>query len=95
MDFIDHDFVRMIRDKFSDEVFYVIKNIEIFQNFSGVTKNSFYTDYNRFKIYTKDLKYFYHKWYGRKYIARIKLFFRAMKLSVKHKKIDFFKEIFT
>lgn len=94
LDFIDHDFVRMIRSKFNDKMFYVIQNIEIFQNFSGVTKNPFSTDFNRFKIYIKDLRYFYKKWYERQIIANIKLVFRAIKLSIRHKRIDFFKEVF-
>lgn len=95
LDCVDHDFVKMVHEKFNNEIFYVIYDIEIFQNFSGVTKNSFSADFNRFRIYKKDLQYFNTKWYGKKSIANKILFSRAIKLSIQHKKFDFIKVFFT
>lgn len=91
LDCVDHDFVKTVRRTFPDNVFYVIPELEIFQNFSGVTKNSLDSDLNRFRIYLKDSRYFYKKWYKSVRSANIYLLFRALKLSLQHENFVFLK----
>ena len=91
LDCVDHDFVKAVRKTFSGNVFFVMSELEIFQNFSGVTKNSFDSDIIRFKIYLKDARYFYKKWYKSARSANISLFIRALKLSLQHKNFVFLK----
>ncbi len=91
LDCVDHDFVKTVRKAFSENVFYVISELELFQNFSGVTKNSCDSDVIRFQIYLKDARYFYKKWYKSARSANIYLLFRALKLSLLHKNFVFLK----
>lgn len=91
LDMVDHDFVETVRKHFGNEVFYVIQDLEIFQNFSGVTKNSRQSDLVRFKILVKDQTYFYKKNYDDTVYNKRKLFMRALKLSVQHRTMAFYK----
>jgi len=91
LDCVDHDFVKAVRKAFSKNVFYVISELELFQNFSGVTKNPCESDVKRFQIYLKDARYFYKKWYKSVRSANIYLLFRALKLSLQHKNFVFLK----
>lgn len=90
LDFVDHDFIRQIhQNNFSIAI---CSDIVLSQNFSGVTKNSFNQDYNRFKIYIKDAKNYYEKYFPRKKIKNV-LFPRTLKLTLIHRKINFIKEL--
>ena len=91
LDCVDHDFVKTIRARGAGNLFYVISGLEIFQNFSGVTKNSLEADVNRFKIYLKDAQYFYKKWYKNAWSANLYMWLRALKLSIYHKNFVFLK----
>ena len=95
LDCVDYDFVNTIRQYFTDEIFFVIEDYEIFQNFSGVTKNAFESDYTRFKIYLKDFRYFYKKWYRKSFYSEKILLARAIKLSLIHRNFSFMKIYFT
>lgn len=91
LDMVDHDFVKTVKEKFGSDIFHVIDDISIFQNFSGVTKNSLSSDLTRFKILIKDQTYFYHKHYGKKGLcySNKKLLLRAVKLCIQHKTFKF------
>ena len=89
LDCVDYDFINMIRQVISKDIFYIMKNIEIYQNFSGVTSNTFESDLARFKIYVKDFRYYSKKW-NKKNVSSI-LFKRALKLVLIHKNFIFFK----
>lgn len=91
LDCVDHDFVKTVRGRWAENLFYVISELEIFQNFSGVTKNSLEADVNRFKIYLKDAQYFYKKWYKNAWSANLYMLLRALKLSIHHKNFLFLK----
>lgn len=95
LDCVDHDFVKSVRRTFSDNLFYVITDMEVFQNFSGVTKNSLESDIVRFKIYIKDARYFYSKWYKNTFSIEVLLFLRALKLSFTHKTFVFLRHLLT
>jgi len=94
LDYVDHDFVNSVKEKFGNDVFFVIQDLKINQNFSGVSNNSFESDFSRFKIYAKDLKYYHQKWYGTKKTAIRQLYLRAVKLCLKHKCFDFLKVLY-
>lgn len=90
LDMVDHDFVKTIRnDNELKDSFYVINELRIQQQFSGVTKNSFNSDKTRFEILCKDSNYFFKKWYGKSDYKMLLL--RAVKLTVQHRKIYFLK----
>ena len=90
LDLVDFDFINTCKKQFGYDIFFVIKQIEIFQHFSGVEKNSFVSDYNRFKIYCKDQNYFYKKHYNANFYSIFRLLLRALKLSLMHKNFRFF-----
>lgn len=89
LDYVDHDFVSSFKIKFGHEKIFVIKNLIINQNFSGVTKNSFNSDFNRFKIFKNDYTKYCKKWNIKKY--KNSLLKRAFKLCYIHKTISFIK----
>lgn len=91
LDLVDHDFVETVRQVYGNGLFYIIQNLEIFQNFSGVTKNSLQSDLTRFEILIKDQTYFYKKNYDNILYSKWKLFLRALKLAIQHKNMAFFK----
>lgn len=91
LDLVDHDFVETVRQVYGNGIFYIIQNLEIFQNFSGVTKNSLQSDLTRFEILIKDQTYFYKKNYDNIVYSKWKLFLRALKLAIQHKNMAFFK----
>ena len=90
LDFVDHDFVIQIKDyNFTIGIcFDVVLN----QNFSGVTKNSFEQDFSRFKIFIKDAKRYYNKYFPKQNYKLI-LFKRTLKLTFIHRKLSFFTEL--
>lgn len=89
LDCVDHDFTKTVRKAFATELFYVMQDLVIYQNFSGVTKNSLKSDFIRFQIYANDLRYFVSKWYGSTIWSNKILFLRAIKLAIQHKKLSF------
>ncbi len=91
LDFVDHDFVNTVRSKYAKNVFFVINDFQVYQNFSGVTKNSIKFDFARFKIYVADAYRYYEKWYRSRSTAFFILLVRAMKLSFVHKRMRFLK----
>lgn len=91
LDFADHDFVRAVRERYTHNIFHVVDSVQVYQNFSGVTKNPLQSDLTRFKIYLSDAYYYYEKWYGTKKTAFFILLVRAMKLSFFHKNAEFLK----
>ncbi len=93
LDCIDHDFIKTIRTFISKDIFFIIDDLIIFQNFSGVTNNPINNDLIRFRIYLKDMEVFFSKWYRNKGYAKSSLFLRALKLSLIHKNIIFLKEL--
>lgn len=94
LDFVDHDFVNAVRIKYAENKFYVINDLQVYQNFSGVTKNSVQSDFARFKIYISDAYWYYGKWYKTKRGAFPLLLVRAIKLSIVHKRIRFLTLLF-
>lgn len=90
LDFVDHDFVRQI--KLKNKLIGICFEIVLKQNFSGVTKNSFEQDFNRFKIFIKDAKVYYSKYFPKKNF-KIILLKRTLKLTLIHRKIDFIKNL--
>lgn len=90
LDFVDHDFVRQIKNhNFTIRICF---DIVLNQNFSGVTKNSYEQDFNRFKIFIKDAKVYYSKYFPKKNF-KIILLKRTLKLTLIHRKIDFIKNL--
>ncbi len=90
LDFVDHDFVSQIKNnKLKIGICY---DVVLEQNFSGVTKNTFKQDINRFKIFIKDAKVYYSKYFSTKNI-KIVLFKRTLKLTLIHRKFDFIKTL--
>lgn len=90
LDFVDHDFVKQIKDnKITIGICY---DIVLNQNFSGVTKNTFEQDFNRFKIFIKDAKHYYNKYFSKQNFKLI-LFRRTLKLTFIHRKLSFFTEL--
>lgn len=90
LDFVDHDFVRQIRDY--DFTIGICFDVVLNQNFSGVTKNSFEQDFSRFKIFIKDAKRYYNKYFPKQNYKLI-LFKRTLKLTFIHRKLSFFTEL--
>lgn len=91
LDMVDYDFIENVRKKIGTEIFYVIQDLKIYQNFSGVTKNSLQSDIIRFKILIKDQTYYYKKNYNNNVFNKKKLFLRALKLNLQHRTLRFFK----
>ena len=92
LDFVDHDFVRSVKVLFPDKkIFFVMNDVLLQQNFSGTSKNSFESDFMRFKILSNDAFEFFKKWNKHFPIfnAVCFLFLRSVKLSIHHKRIDF------
>ena len=90
LDFVDHDFIRQIKNhNFTIGICY---DIVLNQNFSGVTKNSFEQDFNRFKIFIKDATRYYNKYFPKQNYKLI-LFKRTLKLTFIHRKLSFFTEL--
>lgn len=90
LDMVDHDFIKCIKKSFADiNPVFIIEDLILQQQFSGVSKNSFESDKIRFQIYYKDSNYYCLKWYGRNNTKT--LFFRAVKLSLQHKNSFFIK----
>lgn len=90
LDFVDHDFVSQIKNnKLKIGICY---DVVLEQNFSGVTKNTFEQDINRFKIFIKDAKVYYNKYFP-KLNYKLILFKRTLKLTFIHRKLSFFTEL--
>lgn len=85
LDFVDHDFVLSVFE--SGYKVGICPDIILQQNFSGVTKNTFNSDKNRFMIYCKDASYFYKKRYKKSALGTV--FLRALKLTYLHKNFFF------
>lgn len=90
LDFVDHDFIKQIKD--SKLKIGICNDIVLNQNFSGVTKNTFEQDINRFKIFIKDAKVYYNKYFP-KLNYKLILFKRTLKLTFIHRKLSFFTEL--
>lgn len=90
LDFIDHDFIFSLKK--NNFKIGICPEILLYQEFSGVTKNSFEQDYNRFKIYVKDAKYYYSKNFDNSYF--FKILKRAIKLCLVHRKLVFLLDLF-
>lgn len=93
LDCVDHDFVAEIKKNYGANSFYVIGEMEVYQNFSGSSVNSLQSDLTRFKIYKKDLQVYSKKWFGSLKTADKILFFRAVKLCLCHKNFCFLKAL--
>lgn len=92
LDMVDHDFVRTVR-KLGFKI-YLCRDLELYQNFSGVEKNSFSKDKKRFDIFLKDASYFYKKWYPNINIKKV-LLKRIIKLTILHRNSYFLKTLFS
>jgi len=89
LDLVDFDFIATVRNILGNDLFYVIQDTEIFQNFSGVTNNSYNSDFIRFQIFVKDMRYYHYKWHKTLFYANLFLFLRAVKLSILHRNLSF------
>lgn len=94
LDCVDHDFVKVVRRAFDKNLFYVIPDLMVFQNFSFVSNNSFESDLARFRIYLNDARYFYSKWYKELKTINISLLVRACVLTLRHKNLIFIRLFF-
>lgn len=90
LDFVDHDFVKQIKE--NNFIIGFCFDVVLNQDFSGVTKNTFEQDFNRFKIFIKDAKVYYNKYFP-KQNYKIILFKRTLKLTFIHRKLSFFTEL--
>ncbi|MCQ2584360.1 MAG: hypothetical protein MJ185_02125 [Treponema sp.] len=84
LDCIDHDFIKSFKLNYSVDKIYVIENLVIHQEFSGVTRNTVLSDLKRYGIFVKDYRIYTKKWKLSNFQAEIKLFYRALKLSLIH-----------
>lgn len=86
LDYIDHDFLRSIkqRNKKID-----ILQTKINQNFSRSTDSSIESSLHRFSIYKKDFKYFYKSNLKSRLFADVCVFKRMIDLTIKFKTLKF------
>ncbi|WP_394188560.1 glycosyltransferase [Paenisporosarcina quisquiliarum] len=88
LDYLDHFFIKEYRKHFKEiAVFNSILN----QDFSDDDHSNFLRDLNRFRIYSNDFYEFCKDSLEGRIYCLMKLSFRASKLSMMHKKLDFFK----
>jgi len=87
LDFVDIDFIKQYKEYFDYRIV-VLKDLVLFQNFSGVEKNTINNDIARFKIFYNDGAYFYKKWHLN---YSFLLFKRVMSLTIRHQSLKFIK----
>lgn len=86
LDYIDHDFLRSMKQK-NKKI--DILETKINQNFSGSTNPSVESSLHRFKIYKKDFKYFYNSNLRSKVFADLSILKRMIYLTMKFKTLKF------
>lgn len=88
LDYLDHHFVKQFR-KYYKEI--AVFNCTIIQEFSDEDHSDFPRDLKRFRIYSNDFYEFCKDSMEGRVYYYVKLSYRAAKLSLLHKKFDFFK----
>ena len=90
LDFVDYDLIFQMQH-ISNYFPFVINDLIIQQGLSGQMKNNMQVDSTRFRIYCKDGRYFYSKWYSKDCLRYRGIFARSVKLSLRHKNPYFIK----
>lgn len=88
LDYLDHHYVKRFK-KYYKEI--AVFDCTIFQDFSDDDHSDFSRDLNRFRIYSNDFYEFCKDSMEGRVYYYVKLSFRAAKLSMLHKKFDFFR----
>lgn len=89
IDLVDYDFILSLRKKYSSDLIEIPISSTLMQEFSGTNFTDKLKDRERFLLFINDSKRFCRKWKSLKFYSYLKIFKRALHLSLHYKTIQF------